>query len=221
MMMPPSTKVGLSVTLAGTVAMLASLLDNCATGLLAKVALTGGMDTNPESLLPPTTLGTLNVSESPDAADGCTVSSTLCDDVPAFAVITEHPAAPLTARAVNVALEPDIPFDVVTEGGTVATDGVPLVSETSATQLLHNPLMVTVPVTLLPAGTDDDASLTEATAAALTATTAATGAATSSRRTVVCIRLPESLRVPFVPLNMISLRSLFNRNEANRAFFSL
>src|SRR5690348_6899408 len=112
MMMPPSMKFGLSVTLAGTVARFGSLVDSCATGLVLSVALLGGSETKPESVPPPTALGVLSESDRPDAADGCTVNRTLCDDVPAFAVMTEHPAAPLTARTVNVALEPEIPFDV-------------------------------------------------------------------------------------------------------------
>jgi hypothetical protein len=202
MMMPPSMNVGLSVTLAGTAAMFASLLDSCATGSLLSVADLGGNDTNPESVLPPTTLGVLNVSESPDAADGCTVSRALCDDVPAFAVMSEHPAAPLNARTVNVAFEPETPFDVVTDAGTVATDGVLLVRDTSATQLLHSPLTVTVPVALLPAVTDVGESVTEAMPAALIPTTAAIGAATINRRNGVCIHMLVWPRVSPVLLNM-------------------
>ena len=184
MMMPPSMNVGLSVTLAGTVARFASLVDNCATGLVLNVALMGGSDTNPESLPPPTVLGVLSVSESPEPGDGCTVSRTFCDDVPAFAVMSEHPAEPLTACTVNVALEPDIPFDVVTVEGTVATDGVLLIRLTMATQLLHKPLTTTVPVTLLPAVTVVAESLTEATLPAWNPTTAAIGAAISNLRPV-------------------------------------
>lgn len=181
-MMPPSMKLGLSVTLAGTVAMFASLVDNWATGLVLNVVFVGGNDTKPESVPPPTVLGDLSVSESPEPGDGCTVSRTLCDDVPAFAVMNEHPAAPLTARTVNVALEPDIPFDVVTVAGTVATDGVLLIRLTIATQLLHKPLTTTVPVALPPAVTDEAESLTEATSAAWNPTTTAMGAAINNLR---------------------------------------
>src|SRR5690349_6453716 len=123
MMMPPSMKVGLRVTLPGTVAMVGSLLESCATGLVLSDAFIGGRETNPESVLPPTTLGTLNVSERPAPADGCTESSALCDDVPAVAVMTEHPAAELAARTVKQPLEPEIPCDVVPGAGTGATDG--------------------------------------------------------------------------------------------------
>src|SRR4029078_10471126 len=126
MMMPPSMKLGWSVTRAGLVAMFGSLVDNCATGLALSVAFLGGRDTKPESALPPTVLGVLSESESPDAADGCTVRRTLWKDGPAFAVMSEHPAEPLTVCTANVALEPDIPFDVVTVAGTLATHGAPL-----------------------------------------------------------------------------------------------
>jgi hypothetical protein len=188
--------------------------------LLLSAAFIGGSETNPESVLPPTTLGALNESESPEAADGCTVNTTLCDDVPAFAVMTEHPATPLAARTVNEPLEPESPFDVVTDAGTVAMDGMLLVKETSATQLLHNPLTVTVPAELLPAVTEAGVSLTVATSAALMVTTAASGAATSNRRTVAGTHVLVWARVSPVLPNMIRLRAMFYTNEANRALFS-
>jgi hypothetical protein len=134
--------------------------------LVLSVVLLGGSDTNPESTPPPTVLGALSERESPDAAAGCTVRRTVWDDVPAFAVMSEHPAAPLTACTVNVALEPLDPFDVVTVPGEAATDGVLLVTLTSATQLLHNPLTTTVPVELPPAVTEAGFSLTDATSPA-------------------------------------------------------
>lgn len=196
-------KLGLSVTLAGTAAMLGSLLDNCATGLLLNAADIGGIDTKPESTAPPTALGVLRVSDNRDGADGCTVSRVLCVDVPALAVISEQPAAPLIARTVKFAVPPAMPFEVVTEAGTPATDGMLLVRDTIATQLLHNPLTVTVPVELLPALTRAGDSFTEATTAALIPSTAATGAATASRRSVARIDRFASSRVPPALLNMI------------------
>jgi len=227
MMMPPSMKLGLSVTLAGTVAMFGSLVDNCATGLALSVAFLGGRDTKPESALPPIVLGVLSESESPDAADGCTVSRTLWKDVPAFAVMSEHPAEPLTVCTANVALEPDIPFDVVTVAGTVATDGVLLVTLTKATQLLHNPLTTTVPVELLPAVTEAGESLNEPTSAEWNPTTTAIGAATTNRRRIACTHLlvwprllpmllnmdPSSARWTYAPAPMVAAPHREERNE--------
>src|SRR5262245_7665343 len=115
----------------------------------------------------------------------------LCCDVPALAVMSEQPAAPLIARTVKVALPPDSPFDVNTDGGTVATDGMLLVKVTFASHPLHNPLTVTVPVEMLPALTRAGESLIEATTAALIPRpiprTAAAGVTTASRPSVPCI----------------------------------
>jgi hypothetical protein len=118
---------------------------------------------------------------------------------------------------VNVALAPEIPLDVVAVAGTVATDGVPLVRLTMATQLLHNPLTVTVPVALPPEATDVGESVNEATSA-LSPRTAANGPATTSPRNAERIRILDWSRAPR-PLNMIrpprnrrSLRWLSSRS---------